>query len=93
MGPVERSIDEPSAAGANIWPMRQERIANRLIARLDALAHTARSLRHPEVERLLETASVATMRAVALELLEVEPEEPTADDSLVLEEPASRLAA
>ena len=73
--------------------MRQERIANRLIARLDALAHTARSLHHPEVERLLETASLATMRAVALELLGVEPEEPTVDDDSVLEEAAPRLAA
>jgi hypothetical protein len=55
--------------------VRRERIAKRLIARLDALAHTAGSLHHPEVERLLESASVATMRAVALELPEVPPAE------------------
>jgi hypothetical protein len=73
--------------------VRHERIADRLVARLDALAHTARSLRHPEVERLLESASVATMRAVALELLEVGPEARKADRGLVVEEPASRLAA
>lgn len=73
--------------------VKQERIANRLIACLDAVAHTARSLRHPEVERLLETASVATMRAVALELLEVEMDEHATGRDLVVEESATRLAA
>jgi hypothetical protein len=51
---------------------RSERTANLLIARLDALARTADRLPHPEVERLIELASVATMRAVALELLDAE---------------------
>jgi hypothetical protein len=51
---------------------RSERTAKLLIARLDALARTADHLPHPEVERLVELASVATMRAVALELLDAE---------------------
>ncbi len=73
--------------------VKRERIANRLIARLDAVAHTARSLRHPEVERLLEAASVATMHAVALELLDAEEHEPVKGRGLVVEEAATRLAA
>ena len=51
---------------------RTERTANLLIARLDALARTADHLPHSDVERLVELASVATMRAVALELLDEE---------------------
>jgi hypothetical protein len=51
---------------------RSERTAKLLIARLDALARTADRLPHPEVERLVELASVATMRAVALELIDAE---------------------
>jgi hypothetical protein len=51
---------------------RSERTANLLIARLDALARTAGQLPHPDVERLVELASVATMRAVALELIDAE---------------------
>jgi hypothetical protein len=54
---------------------RSERTANLLIARLDALARTADRLPNPEVERLIELASVATMRAVALELLDAEQAE------------------
>ena len=48
---------------------RGERTANLLIARLEALARTANRLPHAEAVRLIELASVATMRAVALELL------------------------
>jgi hypothetical protein len=51
---------------------RCERTANLLIGHLDALARTASRLRHAEAERLVELASVATMRAVALELLDAE---------------------
>ena len=51
---------------------RCERTANLLIARLDALAWTADCLPHSEVERLVELASIATMRAVALDLLDAE---------------------
>jgi prophage DNA circulation protein len=51
---------------------RCERTANLLIARLEALARTADRLPHPAVERLVELASVATMRAVALQLLDAE---------------------
>jgi hypothetical protein len=51
---------------------RSERTANLLIARLDALARTAAQLPHADVERLVELASVATMRAVALELIDAE---------------------
>ena len=51
---------------------RSERTARLLIARLDALAHVASQLRHVEAERLVELASVATMRAVALEMIQAE---------------------
>jgi hypothetical protein len=51
---------------------RSERTANLLIARLDDLARTADHLPHPDVERLVELASAATVRAVALELLDAE---------------------
>ena len=42
------------------------------MARLDALARAAGQLRHAEAERLVELASVATMRAVALEMIQAE---------------------
>jgi hypothetical protein len=60
---------------------RCERTATLLIARLDALARTADRLPHPEVERLVELASVATMRAVALELLDAERAEAIWNDA------------
>ena len=51
---------------------RSERTARLLIARLDALARVASQLRHVEAERLVELAAVATMRAVALEMIRAE---------------------
>ncbi len=51
---------------------RSERTARLLVARLDALAKVASGLRHAEAERLVELASVATMHAVALEMLHAE---------------------
>ncbi len=60
---------------------RCQRTANLLIARLDALARAADRLPHPAVERLVELASVTTMRAVALELLEAERAESIWDDA------------
>ncbi len=51
---------------------RSERTAKLLIARLDAVARSASRLPHADAERLVELATVATMRAVALELLEAE---------------------
>ena len=48
---------------------RSNRTARLLVARLDAVARVATQLRHSEAERLVELASVATMRAVALELI------------------------
>jgi hypothetical protein len=51
-------------------PRRRERTAKLLIAHLDALARAASGMPHAETERLIERAAVATMRAVALELLE-----------------------
>ena len=51
---------------------RCERTANLLIARLDALTRIAGRLPSAETERLVELATVATMRAVALQLLEAE---------------------
>jgi hypothetical protein len=52
--------------------MRSERTARLLVARLEAVARAASELRHADVERLIELASVATMRAVALELIQEE---------------------
>jgi len=52
--------------------VRSNRIARLLVARLEAVARVATQLRHDEVERLVELASVATMRAVALELIRAE---------------------
>jgi len=54
---------------------RSERTARLLVARLDALAAAASGLRHAEAERLVELASVATMHAVALEMLHAEKAE------------------
>ena len=51
---------------------RCERTERLLVARLEALARAASQLRHAEAERLVELASVATMRAVALELIQAE---------------------
>jgi hypothetical protein len=51
---------------------RSERTASLLIARLDAVARVAGRLPNVEAERLVELATVATMRAVALQLLEAE---------------------
>jgi hypothetical protein len=51
---------------------RSTRTARLLVARLDAVACVATQLRHAEAERLVELASVATMRAVALELIRAE---------------------
>jgi hypothetical protein len=51
---------------------RCERTERLLVARLEALAHAVSQLRHPEAERLVELASVATMRAVALEMIQAE---------------------
>jgi hypothetical protein len=51
---------------------RSIRTANLLIARLDALARVAGRLPNREAERLVELATVATMRAVALQLLDAE---------------------
>lgn len=51
---------------------RSERTARLLIGRLDAVARVASQLRQVEAERLVELASVATMRAVALEMIRAE---------------------
>jgi hypothetical protein len=54
---------------------RSQRTARLLVARLDALAQAATGLRHSEAERLVELASVATMHAVALEMIQAEQAE------------------
>jgi hypothetical protein len=54
---------------------RSERTARLLVARLDALARVAGELRHAEAQRLVELASVATMHAVALEMIQAEKAE------------------
>ena len=51
---------------------RSERTARLLVARLEAVARVTGQLRHAEAERLVELASVATMRAVALEMIREE---------------------
>ncbi len=51
---------------------RSERTARLLIARLEEVARAASGLRHAEAERLVELASVATMNAVALDMLRAE---------------------
>jgi len=51
-------------------PRRRERTAKLLAAHLDAVARGASGIPHAEAERLIERAAVATMRAVALELLD-----------------------
>jgi ubiquinone biosynthesis protein COQ9 len=52
--------------------VRPNRIARLLVARLEAVARVAGQLHHLDAERLVELASVATMRAVALELIRAE---------------------
>jgi hypothetical protein len=52
--------------------VRMNRTARLLVARLEAVARVATQLHYSEAERLVELASVATMRAVALELLRAE---------------------
>ena len=52
--------------------MRSERTARLLVARLEAVARLGSQLPHAEAERLVELASVATMRAVALEMIREE---------------------
>lgn len=51
---------------------RADRTARLLVTRLDALAAAVASLHHKDAERLVELASVATMNAVALEMLHAE---------------------
>lgn len=67
---------EPSDPATNMSALtpeaRCERTAKLLIARLDALARTASQIPHAETERLIELATVATMHAIALELLEAD---------------------
>jgi len=48
---------------------RSARTERLLVSRLEALARTAASLPHAEMERLVELATIATMRAVALDLI------------------------
>ena len=54
---------------------RSTRTERLLISRLDALARTAAALPHAETERLVELATVATMRAVALDMISAEKAE------------------
>ena len=51
---------------------RSERTARLLVGRLEAVARVAGELRHPEAERLVELATVATMRAIALEMIQAD---------------------
>jgi hypothetical protein len=51
---------------------RSERTARLLVGRLEAVARVASSIHSIEAERLVELASVATMHAVALEMIQAE---------------------
>ena len=51
---------------------RSERTTRLLVERLDALAKVVAGLHHTEATRLVELASIATMHAVALEMLHAE---------------------
>ena len=55
-----------------IHETRCERTERLLVGKLDAVARVASQLRHSEAERLVELATVATMRAIALELIQAE---------------------
>jgi hypothetical protein len=80
---------------------RAERTANLLIARLEAVARTASQLPHADAVRLVELASVATTRAVALDLLCADRADAIWQDAFerhptlptVTLEPPARLAA
>jgi hypothetical protein len=69
---VRRTVRSGREDAGVIDETRCERTARLLVARLDALARVASELRHAEAERLVELASVATMRAVALEMIQAE---------------------
>lgn len=71
-GGSRRTVRRRSEDAQVIDETRCERTARLLVARLDALARAAGQLRHAEAERLVELASVATMRAVALEMIQAE---------------------
>jgi hypothetical protein len=60
---------------------RCERTARLLSGRLDALARAVVGLRQAEATRLIELASVATMRAVALEMIDAGTAEEIWDDA------------
>ena len=87
MGSPEHSVAHggPSDPAANIRGVTEDarcrRTANLLVTRLEALARTADHLPQPAVERMVELASAATMRAVALELLEAERAESIWNDA------------
>ena len=66
------TVRRPREDVAVIDETRAERTARLLIARLDALARAAGEIRHAEAERLVELASIATMRAIALEMIQAE---------------------
>jgi len=51
---------------------RADRTARLLVARLEAVAQVAGQVPHAEAERMIELASIATMRAVALQLIRAE---------------------
>jgi hypothetical protein len=81
---------------------RAIRTARLLVARLEAVARVAGQLPHAETERLVELASVATMRAVALELIRADEADQIWRDAHVRHpelphparlEPPQRLAA
>jgi ubiquinone biosynthesis protein COQ9 len=69
---VSRGVRRGGEDGEVTEDARATRTARLLVARLDAVARIAGQLRHAEAERLVEIASIATMRAVALELIRAE---------------------
>jgi hypothetical protein len=62
--------------------VRAERTAKLLVARLDAVARASSQLPHADAVRLVELTSVATTRAVALDLLHADRARAIWDDAL-----------
>jgi hypothetical protein len=67
-----RTVRSGSEDAPVIEEARCERTERLLVARLEALAYAAATMRHGETERLVELASVATRQAVALALIRAE---------------------
>ena len=68
----QRSSERDANIGDVIDEARSNRTTRLLVDRLEAVARVAAQLPHADAQRLVELATVATMRAVALELIRAE---------------------